>query len=119
MGLTGAFGQVRAGKLRAIAVSAPKRLVTAPEIPAMSEVLPGFSVVGWYGVMGPKNMPKPLLEKIHGAVVSLVKSEEFIKTMRNNGSEAKSSTPEEFRQFMLDDMRKWSDVVKRAGIQAR
>jgi tripartite-type tricarboxylate transporter receptor subunit TctC len=119
MGLTGAFGQVRAGKLRAIAVSAPKRLVSAPEIPAMSEVLPGFSVVGWYGVMGPKNMPKPLLEKIHGAVVSLVKSEEFIKTMRNNGSEAKSSTPEEFRQFMLDDMKKWSDVVKRAGIQAR
>ncbi|HEX6004228.1 MAG TPA: tripartite tricarboxylate transporter substrate binding protein [Burkholderiales bacterium] len=119
MGLTGAFGQVRAGKLRAIAVSAPKRLVTAPEIPAMSEVLPGFSVVGWYGVMGPKNLPKPLLDKIHGAVLSLVKSEEFIKTMRNNGSEAKSSTPEEFRQFMLDDMKKWSDVVKRAGIKAR
>ena len=97
MGLTGAFGQVRAGKLRAIAVSAPKRLVTAPDIPALNEVLPGFEVVGWYGVMGPKNLPKPLLEKIHAGVVSLVKSPEFIKTMRNNGSEAKSSTPEEFR----------------------
>jgi tripartite-type tricarboxylate transporter receptor subunit TctC len=51
--------------------------------------------------------------------VSLVKSPEFIKIMRNNGSEAKSSTPEEFRQFMLNDMKKWADVVKRAGIQAR
>lgn len=119
MGLTGAFGQVRAGKLRAIAVSAPKRLVTAPDIPSMSEVLPGFAVVGWYGVMAPKGLSKPLLKKIHEGVTSLVKSDEFIQTMRKNGSEAKSSTPEEFRQFMLADMKKWADVVKRAGIKAR
>jgi tripartite-type tricarboxylate transporter receptor subunit TctC len=85
----------------------------------MSEMVPGFQVVGWYGVMGPKNMPKPLLDKIHAGVVSLVKSPEFAKTMRNLGSEPVSSTPEEFRQFMLDDMKKWADVVKRAGIKAR
>jgi len=119
MGLTGAFGQVRAGKLRAIAVSTAKRLPTAPEVPALSEVLPGFEVVGWYGVAGPAKMPKPLVAKIHAAVVSLVKSPEFIKTMRNNGSEAVSSMPEAFRQFMLDDMKKWGDVAKRAGIKAQ
>ena len=119
MGLTGAFGQVRAGKLRAIAVTTTKRLVTAPDVPAMSEVLPGFEVVGWYGVMAPAKMPKPLVEKIHAGIVSLVKSPEFIKTMRDNGSEAKSSSPEEFRQFMLADMKKWADVVKRAGIKPR
>jgi len=119
MGLTGAFGQVRAGKLRAIAVSTTKRLETAPDVPALSEVLPGFEVVGWYGVMAPAKLPKPLVAKIHAEVVSLVKSPEFIKTMRNNGSEAVSSTPEEFRQFMLNDMKKWADVVKRAGIKAR
>jgi len=119
MGLTGAFGQVRAGKLRAIAVSTSKRLPTAPDVPAMGEVLPGFEVVGWYGVMAPAKLPKPLITKIHAAVVSLVKSPEFIKTMRNNGSEAVSSTPEAFRQFMLDDMKKWGDVAKRAGIKAQ
>jgi len=119
MGLTGAFGQVRAGRLRAIAVTAPKRLATAPDIPSMSEVLPGFEVLGWYGVMAPAKLPKPLLEKIHAGVVSLVKSPEFTKTMGNLGSEAVSSTPEEFRQFMLKDMKKWADVVKRAGIKAR
>lgn len=119
MGLTGAFGQVRAGKLRAIAVSTSKRLVTAPDVPAMSEVLPGFEVVGWYGVAAPAKLPKPLLEKILAGIVSLVKSPQFIKTMRDNGSEAVSSTPEEFRQFMLNDMKKWADVVKRAGIKAR
>ena len=119
MGLTGAFGQVRAGKLRAIAVTAAKRIPTAPDVPAMSEVLPGFEVVGWYGVMAPAKLPKPLLAKIHAGVVSLVKSPAFIKIMRDNGSEAVSTTPEEFRQFMLDDMNKWADVVKRAGIKAR
>ena len=119
MGLTGAFGQVRGGKLRAIAVTASKRLDTAPDVPSMSEVVPGFEVVGWYGVMAPAKLPKPLLTKIHAAVVSLVKSPEFIKIMKNNGSEAVSSTPEEFRQFMLNDMNKWADVVKRAGIKAR
>lgn len=119
MGLTGAFGQVRAGKLRAIAVSTSKRIPTAPDIPAMSEVLPGFEVVGWYGIMGPAKMPRPLVEKIHGAVLALVKSPEFTKTMRNNGSEPKSNSPEEFRQFMLADMKKWADVAKRAGIKAQ
>jgi tripartite-type tricarboxylate transporter receptor subunit TctC len=119
MGLTGAFGQVRAGKLRAIAVSAPKRLEAAPDIPSLSEVVPGFEVVGWYGVMGPAHLPKPILNKIHAEVVKLVKSPQFIKTMRNLGSEAVSSSPEEFRQFMLADMKKWSDLVKRAHIQQR
>ena len=117
MGLTGAFGQVRAGKLRAIAVSSSKRLDTAPEIPALGEVLPGFEVVGWYGVTGPGKMPKPLVQKLHTAIVDLVKSPEFIKTMKNNGSDAKWSTPEDFRQFMLADMKKWADVAKRAGIK--
>jgi len=117
MGLTGAFGQVRAGKLRAIAVTTSKRLPTAPEIPTMSEVLPGFEVVGWYGVTAPANLPKPLLEKIHAGIVSLVKSPEFIKIMRDNGSDAKYSSPEEFRQFQLADMKKWADVAKRAGIK--
>jgi tripartite-type tricarboxylate transporter receptor subunit TctC len=74
MGLTGAFGQVRGGKLRAIAVSSSKRLDTAPDIPSLSEVLPGFEVVGWYGVTAPKGLPKPLLTKIHSEVVRLVKS---------------------------------------------
>ncbi|MDP1718571.1 MAG: tripartite tricarboxylate transporter substrate binding protein [Burkholderiales bacterium] len=119
MGLTGAFGQVRAGKLRGIAVTAPKRLETAPDIPSMSEVLPGFEVLGWYGVMAPAKLPKPLLAKIHAEIVSYVKSPEFIKIARNNGSEAVSSTPEAFRQFMLNDMKKWADVVKSAGIQVR
>lgn len=119
MGLTGAFAQVRSGKLRAIAVSGPKRVKAAPDIPAMAEVLPGFEVVGWYGVTGPARMPKPLLTKIHAEISGYVKSPEFGKAAESNGSEAVTNSPEEFRQFMLGDMKKWADVVKRAGIKAQ
>jgi tripartite-type tricarboxylate transporter receptor subunit TctC len=117
MGLTGAFGQVRAGKLRGIAVTTAKRLPTAPDVPTLGEVLPGFEVVGWYGVMGPGNMPKPLVAKIHAGILSLAKSPEFAKIMRNNGSEPVTNTPDAFRQFMLADMKKWADVARRAGIK--
>lgn len=117
MGLTGAFAQVRAGKLRAIAVSSSKRIKAAPDVPAMSEALPGFEVVGWYGVVAPARLPKPLLMKIHAAVADYVKSPEFAKVAEGNGSEAVTNSPEEFRQFMLNDMKKWADVVKRAGIK--
>ena len=119
MGLTGAFAQVRSGKLRAIAVSGPQRIKAAPDVPAMAEVLPGFSVVGWYGVTAPAKLPKPLLTKIHGEISSYVKSAEFAKVAEANGSEAVTNSPEEFRQFMLDDMKKWADVVKRAGIKVQ
>lgn len=119
MGLTGAFAQVRGGKLRAIAVSGPKRIKAAPDIPALAEVLPGFSVVGWYGVVAPAKLPKPLLTKIHAEIAKYVESPEFAKVAENNGSEAVTNSPEEFRQFMLADMKKWSDVVKRAGIKVQ
>lgn len=114
-GLTGALAQVRAGKLRGIAVTSPKRLEAEPEIPTMSEVVPGFEVVGWYGVAGPANIPKPLLAKIHSTIAAYVKSPEFRKVAFNNGAEAVTNSPDEFRKFMLADMEKWADVVKRSG----
>jgi len=115
MGLAGAFTHVRSGKLRGIAVSNPKRLSNAPDIPAMNEVLPGFEVVGWYGVAAPAKLPKPILTKIHGDIAAYVKSAEFAKIADSNGSEPVTNSPEVFRQFMLDDMKKWADVVKRSG----
>ena len=114
-GLAGALVQTRSGKLRAIAVSAPKRLKALPDIPAMAEALPGFEVVGWYGVMAPANLPKPLLTKIHADTAAYVKSPEFIKRASADGAEPVGSDPETFRQFMLADMKKWAEVVKRSG----
>jgi tripartite-type tricarboxylate transporter receptor subunit TctC len=116
-GLTGSIPQVKAGKLRAIAVSAAKRLGSLPEVPAMSEALPGFVVVGWYGLMGPAKLPKVLVTKLHGETANLVRSPEFVKRMTALGSEIVGSDPEAFRKFMHDDMKKWADVVKRSGLK--
>ncbi len=110
-----AQSQVRAGKLRAIAVSAPKRLAALPDIPAMNEALPGFEFVGWYGVVGPARMAKPVVTKIHAETAAYVKTPEFLKRATADGAEAIGSDPETFRQMMLADMKKLAELVKRSG----
>src|SRR5207245_11019655 len=67
-GIQPAQVQVRAGKLRGLAVTAPKRLAVLPDLPAVAEVLPGFEVVGWYGVIGPAGLPKSIVPRLHDAV---------------------------------------------------
>ena len=67
--------------------------------------------------MAPAKLPKPLLTKIHAETVGLVKTPDFIKRMTSLGSELVGSDPETFRQFMLDDLKKWADLVKRSGIK--
>lgn len=114
-GLAGALVQTRSGKLRGVAVTTPKRIKSLPDIPAMAEVLPGFEVVGWYGLMAPANLPKPILAKIHAETVAYVKSPEFIKRASADGAEPVTNDPETFRQFMLNDVKKWAEVVKRSG----
>jgi len=114
-GLAGALVQTRSGKLRGIAVTTSKRLQGLPDIPTMSEALPGFEVVGWYGLMAPAHLPKPILTKLHAETVAYVKSPEFIKRASADGATPIGSDPETFRQFMLADVKKWADVVKRSG----
>lgn len=116
-GLAPGLVQVRSGKLRAIAVSAPRRLQSQPDIPAVAEVLPGFEVVGWYGVMAPAKLPRPLLARINAETVAYVKTPEFSKRVAADGAEAVGSDAESFRQFMLADVKKWTEVVKRSGVK--
>ena len=106
---------IKVGKLRAIAVSAPKRLTALPDIPAMNEALPGFEFVGWYGVVGPARMPQPVVAKIHAETAAYVKTPEFMKRAIADGAEAVGSDPESFRQMMLADMKKLAELVKRSG----
>jgi tripartite-type tricarboxylate transporter receptor subunit TctC len=68
-GLAGAQVQVRNGKLRALAITTPKRVASLPDIPAVAEALPGFEVVGWYGVIGPAGMPQPIVARLHQELV--------------------------------------------------
>jgi tripartite-type tricarboxylate transporter receptor subunit TctC len=114
-GLQGSQVQVRAGRLRAIAATTPKRLPSNPELPAMAEALPGFEVVGWYGIIGPPGMPQPLVQKLHAELVKILNSPDVKGRIESDGSQPVGSSPEEFRKFMHADLEKWADVVKRSG----
>lgn len=114
-GLQGAQTQIRAGKLRGIAITTPRRVPSLPEVPAVAEALPGFEVVGWYGVIGPAGMPAPLVAKLHAEFVRILNLPEIRERIVADGSEPVGSSPEAFRQFMLADLAKWSKVVKESG----
>ncbi|HSU78465.1 MAG TPA: tripartite tricarboxylate transporter substrate binding protein [Burkholderiales bacterium] len=114
-GIQGAQTQVRAGKLRALAVTTPQRIAALPDLPALAEALPGYEVVGWYGVIGPAGMPAPLAGRIHDELVRVLAQPEVRERILSDGSEPVGNTPREFREFMTADLAKWAKVVKQSG----
>jgi len=106
---------VRSGKLRGLAVTAPKRLAVLPDLPAVAEVLPGFEVVGWYGIIGPAGLPKPIVTRLHDELVAILNRPDVRDRIVADGSEPAGTTPEEFRLFMLADLAKWAKLVKESG----
>ena len=114
-GIQGAQNLVRSGKLRALAITAPRRLAALPDLPAVAEALPGFEVVGWYGVIGPANLPGPILTRLHAEFVKVLGQPQVRQRIVADGSEPIGSTPGEFRRFMLADLAKWAKLVKQSG----
>jgi len=114
-GLQGAGVQVRAGRLRGLAVTTPKRLAALPDLPAVAEALPGFEVVGWYGVIGPANLPQPIVARLHQELVKILNQPDVKSRIESDGSEPVGSPPEQFRAFMRADMDKWAKLVKESG----
>lgn len=115
-GLLGAVPLARSGKLRALAVTSPQRAPGLDDIPTVAESgLPGFEVVGWYGVIGPAGLPKPLVETLYRHLTAVLKDPVTQKRVLSAGGTPVGSSPTEFRRFMLADMKKWAEVVKRSG----
>ena len=114
-GMQAAQTLVRGGKLRALAITTPKRVAALPELPAVAEVLPGFEVVGWYGVIGPANLPRAIVVRLHEELLKILKQPDVRERILADGSEPAGTSPEEFRQFMLADLAKWAKLVKESG----
>ena len=115
VGMSAAQALVKSGKLRALAVTAPKRVPSYADLPAMTEQWPGFEVVGWYGVMGPAKLPKPIVTKLHDELVKFVKLNDIRDRILADGAEPVGSEPEAFRQYLLADLAKWAKLVKESG----
>jgi tripartite-type tricarboxylate transporter receptor subunit TctC len=111
-GIQGAMVQVRTGRLRAIAVTTAKRMKSLPDLPAISEELPGFDVSGWWGVLAPPKLPKPLQARLHDEFVKALLSPEMRATIEADGAEPVGNSPEEFRKVLLSDLQKWPKLVK-------
>ncbi len=114
-GLQGAQSQVRAGKLRAIGVTTPERVAAMPDVPAMAEALPGFEVVGWYGILAPAHLPAAILAKLHAELIAILRQPDVRERILADGSEPVGSAPDAFGEFLAKDLAKWAKVVKESG----
>jgi tripartite-type tricarboxylate transporter receptor subunit TctC len=114
-GIQAAQTLVRGGRLRALAITTARRVGAMPELPAVAEALPGFEVVGWYGVIGPANLPRPIVTRLHEELNKILNNPEVRERISGDGSEPAGTSPEQFRQFMLADLAKWAKLVKESG----
>jgi tripartite-type tricarboxylate transporter receptor subunit TctC len=110
--------QVKAGKVRAIAIGHPKRMSAWPDVPAIAETLPGFTNTTWFGLLGPAGTPKVVVTRINAEMKKAVAHPEFIKQLVALGLEPASSTPAEFRDMIRSELKRWTQVIKEAGITA-
>lgn len=110
--------QIKAGKLRGLAVSSPRRFALVPDLPTVAESgVPGFSAVGWTGLLAPAGTPQPIVRKLNSEVVRVLPLPEVKDKLAGDGSEFGKNTPEEFSVFIKQEIAKWAKVVKASGIR--
>jgi tripartite-type tricarboxylate transporter receptor subunit TctC len=108
----------RSGHVRALAVTTPKRSPLMPELPTMEEAgLPGYQVVTWFGLLGPANMPKAVVERLRTDLPRVMARPEIQQALEKQTFEPVFSSPDEFDTFLRQEMLKWDKVIKGAGIQ--
>lgn len=109
---------VNSGRLRALAVTPPKRVPALPSTPTFAEAgVPGVVVVNWYGLIAPAKTPKAVIDQIAREATKAMKSPDMMKNLVAEGSEAVGSSPEEFAAHIRAEHNQWSRVIKQAGIR--
>ena len=109
--------QVKAGRVRAIAIGHPKRVKSWPDVPAVAESLPGFNNTTWFGLLAPAGTPKAVITRINSEMNKALANEEFVRQLEGLGLEpVGSSTPAEFQAMVRSELERWRKVIKTAGI---
>ncbi len=106
---------VQSGRMRTIAVTSLKPSRLTPGVPTVSEVLPGFELLGWYALQGPPKMPRTLVMKINADVGKVLKSADFQEKLFAMGGEPTPSTPEEFSAFLQKESARWEKTLRQLG----
>ncbi|HZT64084.1 MAG TPA: tripartite tricarboxylate transporter substrate binding protein [Burkholderiales bacterium] len=113
-----ALQYVKSGRLRPLAVTTPKRIAAAPDVPTVAESgYPGWEVTNWHGLVGPKGLPKDIVQRLNKEINVAVHSEELKKVLSSDGLEPAGGTPEELAALLKSEVARWAQVVKRANIK--
>jgi tripartite-type tricarboxylate transporter receptor subunit TctC len=111
--------QLKAGRVRALAVTTKKRSPAAPDLPTMQEAgVAGYEVAGWYGVLAPAKTPRTIIDKLNVEIVRILRSPDVQTRLAADGSEAVGSTPDQFGAHIKAEVAKWRKVIQEAGIKA-
>jgi len=114
--LASSLGQIRAAKVRALAVTTAKRSSLAPELPTIAESgLPGFDISTWFGIFAPGGTPRPVVDRLHDEFVKALDAPEVRATMNKMGAEPVGNTPEQFAAYIQSEAKKYAQVIKASG----
>jgi tripartite-type tricarboxylate transporter receptor subunit TctC len=109
---------VKAGRLRALAVTTDKRIAAAPDLPTVAESgYPGYEVTNWHGLVGPKGLPRDIVARLNREIGEVVKGDDMKKNLAADGLEPAGGSPERFGEILKNEMARWAKVVQQAGIK--
>jgi len=109
---------IKSGRMRPLGVTTPQRAPALPDVPTIAEAgLPRFEVSGWYGVIGPRAIPRPLVERLNRDINATLQVPEVAKLLLSQGATPKTGTADDFARSMSADRKKWADVVRKANVK--
>lgn len=117
--LASAMPGIRAGRLKALAVTSTKRSPAAPEIPALAETLPGYEAASWYGIVVPAGTPKSVIATLHGGITQALQQADTRERLLNLGGDIVAGTPEDLGRTMRAGAEKWGKIVRAIEAQGR
>jgi tripartite-type tricarboxylate transporter receptor subunit TctC len=113
---TGAFPYIKGGKVRALAVAAEKRSALLPDVPTFEELgIEGMQMNAWYGVAAPAGTPRPIIDRLNGALSDALKSGELAQRLTEIGADLRGGTPEGFSAFWKSELDRYAGLVKLTG----
>jgi len=113
-----AVPQVKGGKLTLLAVTTSKRLAEYPNVPAIAETLPGYEIITWYGIVGPKGIPQPIVERINAAMQVFSQSPEVVKRLDEFDAKPSTLSPKQFGDFLRAEVARYQKLIDDAKISA-
>lgn len=110
--------QIKAGRLRALAISSARRSPVAPDLPTVAELgLPGFEVVGWFGWLAPAKTPPAIVDKLHTEIVKVLTMPEVSQRLLSQSTEPVGNSPAQFAAFIKSEHAKWGKVIRDANVR--